>query len=352
MEKAYLVLQNGKVYEGTRFGAQGDVTGEAVFTTGMVGYLETISDPGYFGQIVVQTFPLIGNYGVIGEDFSSEKPWLTAYVARSICDAPSNFRCEGKLNDYLAAQGVVGLMGVDTRAITRQIRRHGKLNAAIVSQLPSDLSPLLAQLSAFEAPEPVRAGSGAVPQPCQDGSPLVLWDLGHAKPSLQALQAKRANVCVVPAGYSAQQILDLKPSGVLLSNGPGDPAKSAALIQTTNELLGAGLPMLGIGLGHQLMALAAGANIQRLPFGHRGANQPVVNTKTRQMYTTNQNHGHSVSAEGLPDGVSPSYLNANDQSIEGLEYPCAAQFSVQFQPDEKDALGLINRFILSTKEGK
>ncbi|MDR2514852.1 MAG: carbamoyl phosphate synthase small subunit [Christensenellaceae bacterium] len=356
MSKAYLVLQNGAVFQGERFGAEGDMRGEAVFTTGMTGYLETLTDPSYFGQIVVQTFPLIGNYGVIAEDFESKKSWVTAYVVRSRCDAPSNFRSEGDLDSFLKGQGIVALSGVDTRAITRQIRKQGVMNAAILSELPADLEALQAELAAMPYPDAVPAVTAKEAYGYGGKNPVVLWNFGHKRGierQLEALVGERLRV--VPAGATAEEILALSPAGIVLSNGPGDPAVNVSIIQNIKKLMEAGLPMMGICLGHQLMALAMGGKTEKLKYGHRGANQPVTDPFGK-MYITSQNHGYAVGVNSLPSNAKALFVNANDGTIEGLEYLNIPAFSVQFHPEAcagpEDTRYLFNRFISLMEEAK
>ncbi|MDR3085304.1 MAG: carbamoyl phosphate synthase small subunit [Christensenellaceae bacterium] len=355
MSKAYLVLQNGAVFEGERFGAEGDKRGEAVFTTGMTGYLETLTDPSYFGQIVVQTFPLIGNYGVIRDDFESKKSWVTAYVVRSACESPSNFRCEGDLDGFLKEQGIVALSGVDTRAITRQIRKQGVMNAAILSKLPGDLEALQRELAQMPYPDAVPAVTAKEPYGYEGKNPVILWNFGHKHGIEKQLEDRvEGRLRVVPAGTTAEAILALEPRGIVLSNGPGDPAVNTEIIQNIRKVMEARVPMLGICLGHQLMALAMGGQTEKLKYGHRGANQPVRDPSTGKMYITSQNHGYAVGENSLPQNARALFVNANDGTIEGLEYLDTPAFSVQFHPEAcagpEDTRYLFDRFISLMEE--
>ena len=377
--KAYLVLANGRVFEGVGFGAQGFALGEAVFTTGMNGYLETLTDPSYFGQIAVQTFPLIGNYGVITDDFESSDVHVRAYVVRSFCDEPSNFRSRGKLDEFLAKQGIVAICGVDTRALTKVLRETGVMNAAVfwgqgesaskaAKALSSDedKARLLHKIASYKikgAVESVTCSASKIEQSASqvfaqsalyravpvksDGTKLtleaahkigqgkrvVLWDFG-AKANIRRELLKRGfDVTVLPATTTAKDILSLSPDGVMLSNGPGDPKDNGEIIAEIKKLVSSGTPIFGICLGHQLLALAMGANTIKLKYGHRGANQPVKQLFTGRVYISSQNHGYAVENESLPLGAVLSFVNTNDGTCEGVVYTKAPAFSVQFHPE-------------------
>jgi carbamoyl-phosphate synthase small subunit len=350
MKKAYLVLQNGQVYEGRRFGAEGDRLGELVFTTGMGGYLETLTDPSYFGQIVIQTFPLMGNYGVIPADFEGI-PRLRAYVVREWCPAPSNFRSEGDLDSFLKERDIPGLWGMDTRRLTRTLRDEGVMNALICDKVPEDLS----MLRSYRVTDALMAVT------CREKKTytpegwtkyrVALLDYGMKGNILRELTRRGCEVTVCPAATTAEEILSGGFDGLMLSNGPGDPAENVFQIAQLQLLLGR-LPLFGICLGHQLTALAAGGSTYKLPFGHRGVNQPVRVPGSHRTYVTSQNHGYAV-AEGVPGGVV-SFLNANDLSCEGMDYPSLRAFTVQFHPEAcagpKDTGFLFDRFI-SLMEG-
>ncbi len=259
MKRAYLTLQNGKQFVGTRFGADGDVTGELVFTTGMTGYIETLTDPSYYGQLVTQTFPLIGNYGMISPDCESKKPWVSAYIVREKCEAPSNFRCEGQLDDYLKANNVIGLYGIDTRELTKIVREAGVMNAAITSKPLKDLSEVKSY-SVTNAVKSVTCNEVTY-EGDPSGLPVVVWDFG-AKDNISRELVKRGCYCIkVPSYYTAEQILALNPKGLMLTNGPGDPAENVEIIENVKKLAGK-LPIFGICLGHQLFALAMGGKTQ------------------------------------------------------------------------------------------
>lgn len=329
MAKAYLVLENGRVFEGERFGADIPAEGELVFTTGMVGYLETLTDPSYYGQIVVQTFPLIGNYGVIPADFEGNAPRLAGYVVREWCDAPSNFRSEGDLDAYLRASGVPALCGVDTRALTRILRTAGVMRAKLSGTSEASFDAP----KAMHSVQQVTSQSSITQAPDTPRFRVVLWDFGAKRGIANALLARGCEVITVPADTTAESILALRPDGVLLSNGPGDPAINTGIINEISRLAASGVPIFGICLGHQLLALSQGAKTHKLKFGHRGANQPAQSVVTGRTYITSQNHGYAVSLEGLPANMAASFLNANDGSCEGLVYHDFPGFSVQFHPE-------------------
>lgn len=341
MKKGYLVLQDGRVFEGLRFGVDADTVGELVFNTSVVGYVETLTDPSYAGQIVMQTYPLIGNVGMIRED-AEGACCVKGYVAREFCTTPSNFRTECDLESYLKEQGVPGLCGVDTRELTRIIRENGVMNAAICDHIPSDLTPLETYAIQGAVEQVTRRESTVYPAVGEERSRVVLVDYGVKNSILQALRERGCTVTAVPAATSAEDILAMAPDGVLLSNGPGDPAEDVYQIQQIQKLLGK-VPLFGIGLGHQLTALAAGGRTVRLKYGHRGGNQPVRDLKGVRTYITSQNHGYAVDGESVKDGVV-RFVNANDGTCEGIDYPALRAFTVQFYP-ENDAAGKDTAFL-------
>ena len=347
MEKAYLVLGSGEVYAGERIGAPGDIVGELVFTTGMEGYLETLTDPSYAGQIIMQTFPLIGNYGVIPADFEGA-PVAKGYVVRELCDAPSNFRSEGTLDAFLKAHGIPGICGVDTREITRRIREHGVVNAKICARPPETLD----EINAFAVTGVVEAVSCreayTVPADGAQRHAVALIDYGAKKNIIRCLTKRGCAVTVYPCTTTAEEILAASPDGIMLSNGPGDPAENRFCIEQIRKLLGR-KPVFGICLGHQLTALAMGGQTVKLKYGHRGGNQPVRQTDGSRTYITSQNHGYAVVSGSLQGVGRESFVNANDGSCEGMEYPGMDCFTVQFHPEAcagpKDTEFLFDRFI-------
>lgn len=332
MKTGYLVLENGQVFKGQLFGAEKETMAELVFSTSMVGYLEALTDPSYLGQMLVQTFPLIGNYGVIPEDFESKKPVLSAYIVREISQTPSNFRCQGKLEDFLKENGIPGLCGVDTRALTKVLRREGIMNAALVHELPEDIQAMQKKLQSFAFPRGGEHGTCTEKYTYGQGKKVVLWDLGE-KNSLHAELANQGlEVTVMPAASTCEEILAEKPEGVIISNGPGVPNATGKLVDEIEALLDAKVPVMGIGLGHQLMALAKGGKIIKLQYGHRGANQPVKDVKKGNCFISTQNHGYAVSAKTLPEGGVMRMININDNTCEAMEYTDGPFLSVQFYP--------------------
>ena len=353
MKKGYLILQDGQVFEGVRFGAETDTVGELVFTTGMCGYVETLTDPSYAGQIVMQTYPLIGNYGIIREDFEGAC-CVKGYVVREYCDTPSNFRTDCDLDTYLKEQGVPGLCGVDTRELTRIIREHGVMNAAICDEIPADLTPIKTYaitgvVEAVSCKEPDR-----YPAEGEECFRVSLIDYGAKRNIVRELQKRGCTVTVLPASTSAEEILAAGPDGVMLSNGPGDPAENTYQIEQIRKLLGK-VPMFGICLGHQLTALAAGGSTYKLKYGHRGMNQPVRDLNGVRTYITSQNHGYAVDGDTVKLG-KVRFVNANDGTCEGIDYPELKAFTVQFHPEActgpKDTSFLFDQFVELMKGGR
>ena len=305
--KGYLILENGRVFQGYFFGEEREAIGELVFTTAMTGYLETLTDPSYYGQLVIQTFPLIGNYGVIPGDFESARPFLKAYIVREWCQQPSNFRSEGRLDAFLKQEGVPGLYGIDTRALTRIVREQGVMNAKL-SFTPDADEQLLSQLKNFRIKNAVNSVSAQSPGPAPagNGPKVVLWDFG-AKLNIERELIKRGcQVKIMQANAKAEEILQERPDGIMLSNGPGDPSENASIIEELRKICARKLPIFGICLGHQLLALASGAKTGKLKYGHRGANQPCTETATGRVYITSQNHGYAVLNETLPPTPAPA----------------------------------------------
>ena len=353
MKKGYLILQDGRVFEGFRFGAEADTVGELVFTTGMCGYIETLTDPSYAGQIVMQTYPLIGNYGIIREDFEGAC-YVKGYVVREYCGAPSNFRTDCDLDTFLKEERVPGLFGVDTRELTRIIREHGVMNAAICDEIPADLTPI-ETYAVTGVVEAVSCKESSVhPAEGEERFRVSLIDYGAKRNIIRELQKRGCEVTVLPATVSAEEILAAAPDGLMLSNGPGDPAENTYQIEQIRRLLGK-IPMFGICLGHQLTALAAGGSTYKLKYGHRGVNQPVRDVAGVRTYITSQNHGYAVDSDTVKLGRI-RYANANDGTCEGIDYPELRAFTVQFHPEActgpKDTSFLFDRFVELMKGGE
>lgn len=370
MSKAFLVLADGTVFEGQSIGAKGSSIGETVFTTGMTGYLETLTDPSYFGQIVTQTFPLIGNYGIIPEDYESKKSWVRGYIVRELCDLPSNFRCSGDLDSFLKNQNIIGICGIDTRALTKKLREAGVMNGMIISN--SDETPivndeLLSKIKAYRVEKSVetvstnKLGIRNAELGIDDGfikynsiaktwpetnhnifhikKPvrIVLWDFGAKHNIQRELEKRGAEVIVVPYSYTAEDILKLNPDGIMLSNGPGDPADNVGVIAEIKKMCDAAkegkVVIFGICLGHQMLALARGAKTSKLKYGHRGGNHPVKDMETGRVYISSQNHGYAVENDTLPSYAKLAFTNSNDGTCEGVTYTDIPAFSVQFHPE-------------------
>jgi carbamoyl-phosphate synthase small subunit len=332
-DSAYLILENGAIFEGKFFGAHGNITGEIVFTTGMTGYLETLTDQSYYGQIVLQTFPLIGNYGVIPPDFESDGVGARAYIVKHPCSNPSNFRSENVLGAFLKERGIIGMYGIDTRALTKIIRNNGVMNGKICDKPPKEKDR--AEAKAYSIVNPIKTVSSrklAKVPPSGNAAGgnqrrVALLDFGAKRGIAAALAARNCEVWIFPSDTPAKEILKMQLDGVMLSNGPGDPADpgNAGLVETIRALEKSGITIFGICMGHQLLACAKGYSTRKLKFGHRGANQPVKETKTGQVYITSQNHGYEVVAD------DSSFINVNDGSCEGMDY--GNSFSVQFHPE-------------------
>lgn len=352
MKTGYLVLQDGQVFQGYRFGAGGDTVGELVFTTGMCGYIETLTDPSYAGQIVLQTYPLMGNYGIIREDFEGAC-CVKGYVVREWCEAPSNFRCDCDLDTYLKEQGVPGLWGVDTRELTRIIREHGVMNAIICDEVPADLTVVRTYAVTGVVEAVTCAAPATLPAEGEETFRVSLIDYGAKRNIARELQKRHCTVTVMPATASAEEILAAKPDGVMLSNGPGDPAENTYQIEQIKKLLGK-VPIFGICLGHQLTALAVGGSTYKLKYGHRGVNQPVRDLAGTRTYITSQNHGYAVDSGSVKAGTV-RFANANDGTCEGIDYPDWKAFTVQFHPEActgpKDTSFLFDRFVEMMKGG-
>ena len=354
MSKAFLILEDSTIFEGQSIGVKGQTIGEVVFTTGMTGYVETLTDPSYYGQIVTQTFPLIGNYGVMPKDFESSKSWVRGYIVRELCDKPSNFRCEESLDSFLKAQNIVGICGIDTRALTKKLRESGVMNGMIVSdeesvstlrqaQGPHSNQEIINKIKAFKIENALKAVqvniTSVVPEPVEGvegpkNKKVVLFDFG-AKANIQReLEKRGCNVTVVPYNTTAEEVLKMTPDGIMLSNGPGDPAENVGVIQEIRKLCEWGkTPIFGICLGHQMLALARGAKTSKLKYGHRGGNHPCKDMVTGRVYITSQNHGYAVETDSLPSYATQSFTNVNDNTCEGITYNDIPAFSVQFHPE-------------------
>ncbi|ABO50210.1 carbamoyl-phosphate synthase small subunit [Desulforamulus reducens MI-1] len=333
--EAYLVLEDGTVFTGKGFGATGEQWGEVVFNTGMTGYQEVLTDPSYCGQIVVMTYPLIGNYGINKDDFEAKSSFVRGFVVKEECDRPSNWRVSNKIQEFLAREGVLGIAGIDTRALTRRIRNHGTMRG-IISTQAMDPQELVARAKNC----PQISGQELVPTVATkeiytvpgDGHRVLLIDFGAKANIVRCLNNRKCEVIVVPPTTTAKDILALNPEGIMLSNGPGDPTDVPYAVEIVRDLIGK-VPIFGICLGHQILGLAVGAKTYKLKFGHRGANHPVKDLESGRVYITSQNHGYAVAKDSLPTDMEVTHINLNDNTVEGMRHLNLPVFSVQYHPE-------------------
>ena len=396
--KSFLILEDGTVFEGIHIGAKREVISEIVFNTSMAGYLEVLTDPSYAGQAVCMTYPLIGNYGVCKEDMESKQIWPDGFIVRELSRIPSNFRCDITIQQFLEESGVPGIAGIDTRALTRILRDEGTMNGMITTNENYNLDEILPKLKAYTTGKVVEkvtcekkytlAGirelsengpiSGSSVFKAADyaagirekkpslvkelngkGLKVALLDMGAKDNIAKSLAARGCDVTVYPALTTAQEIIDDAPDGIMLSNGPGDPKECESIIAEIKKLYDTDIPIFAICLGHQLMALATGADTYKLKYGHRGGNHPVKDLETGRVYISSQNHGYVVDTDALdPKVATPAFVNVNDGTNEGLAYTGKNIFTVQFHPEAcagpQDSSYLFDRFInmmLSEKEG-
>ncbi|MGW8957183.1 carbamoyl phosphate synthase small subunit [Paenibacillus sp. NPDC055715] len=357
--QARLLLQDGTLFTGTAFGAEGEKTGEVVFNTGITGYQEVLTDPSYCGQIVTMTYPLIGNYGITRDDFESVRPYVHGFAVRRYEPVPSNWRAQYSVDDLLKEYGIIGISDIDTRMLTRIIRHHGAMKGILTTgtQPVEELKEMMADLTIEELRNQVPLTS--TPHPYSSpgsGERIVLIDYGAKSGILRELNKRDCDVVVVPHDTTAEEIRRLDPDGIQLSNGPGDPKDVPHAVRTVAELLGE-YPIFGICLGHQLFALASGADTEKLKFGHRGGNHPVKELESGRCFITSQNHGYTVN-EGSIKGteLEVTHINNNDKTIEGLKHTKYPAFSVQYHPEAApgpyDNGYLFDRFLDMIREHK
>ncbi len=348
-DKVYLVLENGEVFEGYSFGVKKEVVGEVVFTTAMTGYPETLTDKSYYGQIIVQSFPLIGNYGNITEDHESEKIHASGYIVNDWCRNPSNFRNKGTIDAFLKSNDIPGIYGIETRKLIRMIRSNGVMNGKIIYEPDFKVDDAIKGYTIEQAVESVTREEKEVKK--ETGKYRVaLMDYGFKENIARELMKRDCAVTVFPSSTTVEEIKAFAPDGIMLSNGPGDPEKNPEVIAELKKIQDLGIPIFGICLGHQLLALANGCKTAKLKFGHRGANHPAKNLLTGRTYITSQNHGYAVLRDSIPSEVAQElFVNVNDNTNEGILYKNSNAFSVQFHPEgcggPRDTEHLFDEFV-------
>ena len=356
--KAYLILEDGTVFEGTSIGSSREVISEIVFNTSMTGYLEVLTDPSYAGQAVVMTYPLIGNYGICREDMESRQAWPDGYIVRELSRIPSNFRSGDTIDHFLKEQDIPGISGIDTRALTKILREKGTMNGMITTNGDYDLEEVKEKIRQYTVKGVVLKTSVKKPYGLPgDGKKVALLDCGAKDNIARNLNKRGCEVTVYPADTPAEEILKTNPDGIMLSNGPGDPAENVGIIEEVRKLYESSVPIFAICLGHQLMALATGAKTYKLKYGHRGGNHPVKDLETGRVYITSQNHGYAVDEESLDPSVAvPAFVNVNDKTNEGLKYVGKNIFTVQYHPEAcpgpLDSGYLFDRFMRMMEEGR
>lgn len=349
--KAFLILEDGHIFEGKSIGSSREVVSEIVFNTSMTGYLEVLTDPSYSGQAVAMTYPLIGNYGICYEDMESARPWVDAFIVRELSRVPSNFRSEDTIQHFLEKYDIPGISGIDTRALTKILRESGTMNGCITTDENFDLDTVMKKLKAYATGDEVSKVS------CKekyvlpgDGFKVALLDLGAKRNIARSLNQRGCEVTVYPSSTSAGEIIASHPDGIMLSNGPGDPKDAGSVIDEIHRLYETDIPIFAICLGHQLMALATGADTYKLKYGHRGGNHPVKDLETGRVYISSQNHGYAVNTDSLDPSVAvPAFQNVNDGTNEGLKYVGKNIFTVQYHPEAcpgpQDSSYLFDRFL-------
>lgn len=387
--KAFLILEDGTVFEGTHFGASKEIISEIVFNTSMAGYLEVLTDPSYAGQAVCMTYPLIGNYGICKEDMESQKAWPDGLIVRELSRMPSNFRCDCTIQEFLEEQQIPGIAGIDTRALTKRLRESGTMNGCITTDSQYVREEVIGRLKAYKTGKvvekvtcehkyiiegsqtlkengPISGSAGYTGQKEMKptlvgalngaGKKVALLDLGAKDNIANSLKQRGCQVTVYPAFSTAEEMIGDQPDGIMLSNGPGDPKECQSIIAEIHKLYQTDIPIFAICLGHQLMALATGADTYKLKYGHRGGNHPVKDLQTNKVYISSQNHGYVVDTKKLDAAIAtPAFVNVNDETNEGLSYTGKNIFTVQFHPEAcpgpQDSGYLFDRFI-KMMEGK
>ena len=356
--KAFLILEDGTVFTGQSIGAPREVISEIVFNTSMTGYLEVLTDPSYAGQAVVMTYPLIGNYGICYEDMESDRPWLDAFIVRELSRIPSNFRSEDTIQNFLLKYDIPGIAGIDTRALTKILREKGTMNGCITTDEHYQIDDILPKLKAYTTGKVVEKVTCKEKYVLEgDGPKVALLDLGAKRNIARSLNERGCEVTVYPALTSAEEILAANPDGIMLSNGPGDPKECTSVIEEIRKLYASDIPIFAICLGHQLMALANGADTHKMKYGHRGGNHPVRDLSDGRVYISSQNHGYVVDTDNLDPSVAvPAFENVNDGTNEGPSYTGKNIFTVQYHPEAcpgpRDSAYLFDRFMKMMEESK
>jgi len=358
--KAFLILEDGTVFAGKSIGRAREVISEIVFNTSMTGYLEVLTDPSYAGQAVTMTYPLIGNYGICYNDMESERGWPDGFIVRELSRMPSNFRSEDTLQHFLEKNDIPGIAGIDTRALTKILREKGTMNGMITTNENYNLDEVLPKLKEYKVTGVVQKVSrkekeSFVPGDIQSEKAaadknIAVIDVGTKRNIIRCLLNRGCNVTVYPCDFNADEVIAAKPDGIMITNGPGDPAECTGIIGQIKVLADAGIPIFAICLGHQLMALAHGAKTYKMKYGHRGANHPVKDLVTGKVYISSQNHGYVVDAKSIDSSVAkPWFVNVNDKTVEGLEYIGKPVKTVQFHPEAnagpKDSELLFDEFM-------
>lgn len=391
--KAFLILEDGTVFEGTHFGAEKEIISEIVFNTSMAGYLEVLTDPSYAGQAVCMTYPLIGNYGICRDDMESRQPWPDGFIVRELSRIPSNFRCDCTIQQFLEENGVPGIAGIDTRALTKILREKGTMNGMITTDENYNFDEIQPKLKAYTTGKVVErvtckekytvkpatdlaqngplSGSARFDRAAYEGGSreprptlvkelngaglrVALMDFGAKDNIAHSLAERGCEVTVFPAWTPAEEIIAMQPDGIMLSNGPGDPKECASIIEEIKKLYATEIPIFAICLGHQLMALATGCDTHKMKYGHRGGNHPVKDLTTGRVYISSQNHGYVVDTDNLDPKIAvPAFINVNDGTNEGLAYTGKNIFTVQYHPEAcpgpQDSRYLFDRFISMMK---
>ena len=356
--KAFLILEDGTVFTGTSIGSKKEIISEIVFNTSMTGYLEVLTDPSYAGQAVCMTYPLIGNYGICHEDQESLKPWPDGYIVRELSRIPSNFRCEDTVQNFLKKYDIPGIAGIDTRALTKILREKGTMKGMITTNESYNLDEIIPKLKEYTTGKVVERVTCEEKHVLKGNGPKVaLLDFGAKENIAKSLNERGCEVTIYPAATPAEEILKSNPDGIMLSNGPGDPKECVSIIKEVKKLYDSEVPIFAICLGHQLMALATGADTKKMKYGHRGGNHPVKDLETGRVYISSQNHGYMVDTDTLDQNVAvPAFENVNDKTNEGLKYIGKNIFTVQFHPEAcpgpQDSGYLFDRFMKMMEESK